>query len=132
MANDPTVRIEQTPDCLLVSARGTMSVAWFIALVGRIAQVVRDTPTKSALIDVREVVGSLSDMDRYDIGVGAASFGIRVPVGIVGTEPLIEPDHLGEVVARNRGMNVRAFTDYDAASRWLHEERAHASSREPA
>ena len=91
----------------------------------------RDAPTKSVLIDVRDVAGSLSDMDRYDIGVGGASLGIRVPVAIVGMEPLIEPDRLGEVVARNRGMNVRAFTDYEAARTWLHEQRTQASSRSP-
>jgi hypothetical protein len=126
MANEPTVQMQPTPDCLLVNAHGTMSLAWFLGLVRQIAQVVRDEPTKSVLVDVRGVVGSLSDVDRYDIGVAGASLGIRVPFAIVGMEPLIEPERLAEVVARNRGMNVRAFTDYEAASTWLQQQRAQA------
>ena len=122
MTDNPEVRFQQTPDGLVVWARGTMNVPWFLALAAQIAQAVRDAPTKSVLMDIREVVGSLSDMDRYDIGVGGASLGIRVPFAIVGMEPLIEPERLGEIVARNRGMNVRAFTDYEAAHTWLREQ----------
>jgi hypothetical protein len=51
-----------------------------------------------------------------------------VPFAIVGMEPLIEPERLGEIVARNRGMNVRAFTDYEAARTWLREQRTQEES----
>jgi hypothetical protein len=105
-----------------------MNVPWFLALAAQAAQVVLDTPTKSVLLDIREVVGFLSDMDRYDLGVGGASLGIRVPFAVVGREPLIEPERLGEIVARNRGMNVRAFTDYEAARTWLREQRTQEES----
>jgi hypothetical protein len=119
MATDAEAHFEHTPDWLLVRMRGTMNAAWFVALIGRVAQAARDGPTAAILVDGREMVGSLSDMDRYDIGVAAALQRFGVPVAVVGTEPLIDPGRLGEIVARNRGVNVRAFTDYDAACAWL-------------
>ena len=127
MANTPEATFQRTPDWLLVVARGTMDVAWFIAMTGRVAQEMRDAPANAVLVDARELVGPLSDMDRYDIGVGAAQHGLRVPVAVLGKEPLIDPRRLGEIVARNRSVNVRTFTDYDAACTWLREQTAKAS-----
>jgi len=62
-------------------------------------------------------------MERYDWAVRIAElqarFLPRIRVALVGNEPLIHPERFGEIVARNRGADARAFTDEAEALRWL-------------
>lgn len=80
----------------------------------------RDT----ALIDVRGVSGRLPTiLDRFDIGVRVAQHYLesepRVRIAILGHEPMIHPERFGELVARNRGADARAFTDEAEARAWV-------------
>jgi hypothetical protein len=34
-------------------------------------------------------------------------------------KPVLDPERLGETVARNRGMDVKAFDNIEEADRWL-------------
>lgn len=40
-------------------------------------------------------------------------------VALVGSEPLIDPERFGAVVANNRGLPVKATTDFEEALRFL-------------
>ena len=62
-------------------------------------------------------------LDRYDFGVHIAEQYLtsdpRVRLAVLGHEPMIHPDRFGELVARNRGADARAFTDEALALDWL-------------
>ncbi|HEV8398412.1 MAG TPA: hypothetical protein VGQ18_01115 [Gemmatimonadales bacterium] len=118
----PETRIEQTPEWLLVHARGVFALAWFKQLIQQAIAAAQTSvpPARAMLLDLREVTGArMSDMDRYDLGVLAARDSVGAPIAMVGPETLVDPRRFGEVVARNRGLNVRVFTDMDEATAWL-------------
>jgi hypothetical protein len=80
------------------------------------------------LLDLRELQGVPATMDRYKVGMlysahavkmAQARPGHKLRLAVVGHEPLIDPQRFGEDVAVNRGVNVRVFTDFDAAHAWL-------------
>jgi hypothetical protein len=45
--------------------------------------------------------------------------GPLIRMAIVGSEPLIDRERFGEIVARNRGVPLKVTTDLDEALRWL-------------
>jgi len=118
----PETRFEHTPEWLHVHARGAFDVAWLAAFIVEIAGVATtsDPAPRAILIDVRELVGPRPDgMELYDLGVLASRDIIGAPVAFVGSESFIDPRRFGESVARNRGLNLRVFTDMAEAEAWL-------------
>ena len=80
----------------------------------------RDT----VLVDVREVTGRVPTiLDRFEMGVRIARHyresDPRVRLAVLGDEPMIHPDRFGELVARNRGAEARAFTVESEALEWV-------------
>lgn len=115
----PVVTYEQRSGLLIVTARGIIQIDWFIGLIGDIAIRSEMNKSKGILVDGREITGQMSFVDRYRAGYKAANSWLMVPVAIVGSETLVDPGRLGEMVARNRGVNVRVFTEITEAERWL-------------
>jgi hypothetical protein len=73
---------------------------------------------------VRKITGRLPTvLDRYTFGVHIAENYLnsepRVQLAVLGNEPMIHPERFGELVARNRGADARAFTDETLALDWL-------------
>lgn len=71
---------------------------------------------RNILIHARRVVGRVPTiLDRYEIGVHTARTYLehspRIRLTLLGHEPIIHPGRFGEIVARNRGADTRAFTD---------------------
>jgi len=76
------------------------------------------------LIDARGVAPpEPSLMQRYDQAVHVAGMHQRhmprIRLAILGAEPIIDPHRFGEIVATNRGANVKVFTDPQLALDWL-------------
>jgi hypothetical protein len=40
-------------------------------------------------------------------------------IAVIGNEPQIDKDRFGETVAVNRGLNIKAFTNWSDAIKWL-------------
>ncbi|HEY0304186.1 MAG TPA: hypothetical protein VGC44_04395 [Longimicrobiales bacterium] len=90
-----------------------------------------DTGADRVLLDGRQVTGNLDVLDRYVYGEFVALAAARLPKNVVPTppkfayvltHPVLDPDRLGETVARNRGMSLRAFDNKDEALEWLVSE----------
>jgi hypothetical protein len=78
----------------------------------------------AVLIDVRRIMGRVPGiLERFDFGVRIAKHyresDPRIRLAVLGTEPMIHPERFGELVARNRGADARAFTDETMALDWL-------------
>jgi hypothetical protein len=59
-------------------------------------------------------------MDRFDFGTRLAEAGqSAVKVAVVARAEMLDPQRLGAVVARNRGMLAQSFDNYEAALAWL-------------
>ena len=80
------------------------------------------------LFDGRLVTGDVTVLERYLYGSFAAQVSSRLPArafaevpkfAYVLEHPVLDPNRLGETVARNRGMSLRAFDNYEEALAWL-------------
>ena len=72
------------------------------------------------LMNISAIHAVLSFPQRFQAGermVIFSEFGIKVAV--VASPGLVEPGRLAELVARNRGVNVRVFLDPAEARQWL-------------
>lgn len=88
-----------------------------------IARHCRGTNTERLIIDVTNVMLPLSVADKFQMGVHAAIFAqYGIKVAVVVTPDQLDPERFGELVARNRGVNVRVFTEVHAAETWLFAE----------
>jgi hypothetical protein len=74
------------------------------------------------LLDFTEAQTELSLADRYFLGEGAKIFARHTSkVATVGRPEQFDSRRFGEMVARNRWINLRTFTNAEDAARWLLE-----------
>jgi hypothetical protein len=105
--------------------------ATFIGSAGRVAEEVwrqfesiaehcKRTKKDKVLIDTRRADGKVSFVERFLLGERTqifACYGLKVV--FVDRHERIDPQKFGELVARNRGVNVRIFSDFQVAEEWL-------------
>jgi hypothetical protein len=87
-----------------------------------VAEHCKRTKKDKVLIDTRQAEGKVSFVDRFLIGERTrifACYGLKVV--FVDRPERIDPQKFGELVARNRGVNVRIFSDFHSAEEWLLE-----------
>ena len=79
------------------------------------------------LVDCLLIAGSPSMFDRYAMAeflaqevVGYIIAGKIIPrLAILGREPLVDPNRLGELVATNRGVQTKTVEQMEDAVKWL-------------
>jgi hypothetical protein len=75
------------------------------------------------LLDFLEAYGELSFVDRYFIGAEAQIFSLyNIKVATIVRPEHLDPRRLVEIVAQNRGIKFRAFTNAEDAKEWLLKE----------
>jgi len=84
-----------------------------------IAHLIRTHGARAALIDLREVPGETTFMDRFGLGEQAGRHLPRIPLAVLIHEHMADPERIGKVVARNRGINVEVFTAPPHAEAWF-------------
>jgi len=72
------------------------------------------------LVDITGFDVKLTVTTRFLAGEGLEIFSLHgIKVAIVGRPEQLDPGRFGILVARNRFVNVEAFTDFQAAEEWL-------------
>lgn len=72
------------------------------------------------LLDMSEIHGTFTTMDRFELGVLGGRLSPHLTrVSIVAPRELIDPKKFGAQVARNRGLTVDVFADKNEALHWL-------------
>jgi hypothetical protein len=85
-----------------------------------IAEHCKSTKNNKVLIDFERAEAEVSLLDRFMMGESGRIFAIhRIKVAGVDTPERMDPERFARLVARNRGVNVEAFTDLQAAEEWL-------------
>ena len=83
---------------------------------------------RKVLFDGRRIAGAPKNIERFYYGTFVADavltfehpdFHRGTMFAYVLKEPVLDPQKLGEMVAVNRGMNVRAFDNPEDALGWL-------------
>jgi hypothetical protein len=97
-----------------------------------IHEVVAESTQRGAskvLVDCLLIVGSPTMVDRYALAeflaqevVGCIIAGKIVPhLAILGREPLVDPNRFAELVATNRGVQMKTVEQMEDALSWLGE-----------
>ena len=78
----------------------------------------------TVLVDARQVAGGPPTIgERHDHGVHVAKLqsaqAQRIRLALLGHEPMIHPERIGEIVAVSRGALARVFTDLNEAQTWI-------------
>ena len=115
--------IEETPHYLAVRVTGESIVDEAWQQYDAIAEHCNRANKNKLLFDFTEAYGEISLWDRCFIGERAQIFAYHriMVVGVARPEQL-DPQRFGEMVARNRGVNVRSFPNTEDALEWLLKE----------
>jgi hypothetical protein len=114
-------RIQQQANLLIAIFTGRIEFAAALELFKSAFDSARDKGCDRILFDCSAVEGELTTHERFLFGEEAArhehagSFHPRI--ALLGTLPAV--DGFGVLVARNRGMNAKAFSVREEALKWL-------------
>jgi hypothetical protein len=119
------LQIEERPGYLLARFTGDGEVADICKKFSLIAERCKDANIHRLLLDWVGPYEDASVWESYLLGKGAQIFiPYRLKIASVSQSTDLDPQNLGlgELVARNRGVDVRAFTDIKEAEEWLLEQ----------
>ena len=95
---------------------------------------IKHTKAQKIMLDGRTLIGTPIVVERFYYGEFVANTveqlvrngwkGASPQFAYVLREPMLDPLRLGETVAVNRGMNVKAFTNTKEALQWLRHDSA--------
>lgn len=112
------------PGHLQLDLTGTFSQADALSIYTKAFALAAEHGRDAVLIDARGVKPPEPTlMQRFDQAIHVAGIHQRqvrrVRLAILGDEPIIDPNRFGEIVATNRGANLKVFTNEQMALDWL-------------
>jgi hypothetical protein len=114
------LQMEQVPGYLAARFTGAGEAEEVWRQYELIAEHCKGTKNTKLLIDTTGFDLVISTLDRFLLGDRSLIFShYRIKVVFVGRQEQIDPKKFGEMVARNRWVNGRVFTDFQAAEEWL-------------
>jgi hypothetical protein len=114
------LQMEQRPGYLAARFIGAGVVEEVWRQFESVAEHCKRTKNDKLLVDVRGAEANISLIDRFQIAEESQIFkryGLKIAT--VDNPWQRDPQRFGEMVARTRGVNVRAFSDFHAAEEWL-------------
>jgi len=114
------LQMEQMPGYLAARFIGTGVAEEVWRQFESIAENCKRTKNNKVLIDTTKAEEEISLLERFLMGERTQTFArCGLKVACVDTPERIDPRRFGELVDRNRGVNLRVFTDFQAAEEWL-------------
>ena len=120
-----TYEINLLPTHIHVTGEGSYVLADAVQIIGEALATASAHGQPRIFIDARKITGNLSIMQRFEFGEAVAQLyscrpaGCAALIALVGNEPLLDPSRIGETVALNRAVPVKATTDIKEALSWL-------------
>lgn len=103
---------------LFAEVSGIYSLEVLISAIHEVADRCQKESLKKVFIDLRNMQGNPSILDRYKLGVEIANvWGPRIKAAAVARAGII--DHMVENTAVNRGAKLKVTADVDEALEWL-------------
>jgi hypothetical protein len=112
---------------LSVTVSGHFSLPDAMKMYTESLEILVDKKLDKLFFNVLKVKGTVTTMDRFNLGEFAAFESIKymgkgllwIAVTFYGKEPIIDHKRFGELVARNRGLNLKVTTDKSEAFQFL-------------
>jgi hypothetical protein len=116
------IHIDDEGDYVRVEYSGVFSVEACNVCIDRMVAACEEFGRSRVLLDCRRIQGPLPTFERFQVVVYGTSRLQQIERIALVRDARIRPlDNFVEDVAVNRGLNLRAFTDYHAADAWLRE-----------
>lgn len=114
-----THAISEDQTCLLITITGQFTLSIAEAMINQLLPVATTAGISKVLVDARGQMPPLDILSAHELGLVLAQPELRgFAIAIVVPDALEQPHHI-EVVAQNRGRNVRYFNDPAQARAWL-------------
>lgn len=110
--------VENQGEYLFVKFTDPYQLDTIVELIKEAAAACVEENLSRALVDFREMPGKISTADRFQLGVEAAS-AMRGLLKVAVVYRRSEMNWFAETVAKNRGANLRIFSEMDEAIKWL-------------
>ena len=123
------VRIIPIKEFLRSDVSGTLDLERSLSLLRKLAEECKNNNIDRILIDTREATSTASMLDVWTLAKKLTSSGFTARVAVV-NRPKDDFDRGAflELCAVNRGYELRAFRDFEAAFTWLNEGQPSPSS----
>jgi len=121
------IKITVEDDFLLVSVRGKYSLSNANNLFKLAIDNGLSHNKSKILIDTTDITGSIPFINRFQFSevlynyIRKYALGKVNRIAVLGKEPIVDKEKFGEIVAKNRGVNVRVFTDMSQALIWINK-----------
>lgn len=106
-----------------VRCTGPYSMTAFLAMLDEALDYAASHDRSAVLVDTLAVTGGPDRQERIDLATSGADLQLGkdrlVAIAIVGEEPMIHPERIGEAVALDRCAVLKVFESRDAAVAWL-------------
>jgi hypothetical protein len=119
MSGTPKLLFERQSGCLVVRVRTRDFIDRQAETFQAIADGIKAQPVRATLVDLREVPGPLTFMDRYRVGESTGRFLTGLVIAALVREDQADQERIGKLVAKNRGAPVEVFVDPAEADAWL-------------
>ena len=115
------VKVINTKEFIRATATGALDFAASKQAILDIASQIKQPGEYEVLIDTRGAEGTLSITELYELGVALADHPSlrRNKIGLLVPMRGVYDARFLESVALNRGVQIRAFTDFEQAITWL-------------
>jgi len=108
---------------LLVEFFGEFSVEAGKQCVDRMVEACEEHERSRVLLDCRRMTGEMPVMARFQVAEYGTTKRLQIKrIALLNREEVMLPDNFVENVAVNRGMNLKAFTDFDEAQLWINDQ----------
>lgn len=120
-----TIELQIENDYVNLHCTGHCSLAALKEVFTHAVDAALEHKKSKVLVEGNEVTGHLSTLERYKIAeflaqeINQRARGKIRKLAVCAQEPLLDPQRFGETVAMNRGVNAKATTDLNEATRWL-------------
>lgn len=124
-----TLKITASPKVIHVLAEGEFSLDEAKRTFLKVVDAVIDNDSERVLFDGHGIWGEPTLVERFYFGEFAAAavrkrvddeeIAVAPKFAFILIPPVLDPGRLGEMVAVNRGLNVKAFDDLSEGMAWL-------------
>jgi hypothetical protein len=115
------LQIDETPGYVVAKFTGAGAPEEVWRQFELIAEHCKRANKNKLLLDLMEAYADVSLAHRYHFGDQAETFMFYklIKVAVAVSPELLDPRRFGEMVARNRWVNLRVFTSANDAAKWL-------------
>jgi len=127
------LKCDMKNDCLVVQIFGDFILNEACSNFLEMLKVIEAYKANKVVVDCLQVMGAPSTIERFSYAESGADELMRllcakkigeVKFAYVGIEPPFDKDHFGQIVANNRGANIKTFNNVEDAFSWLGKDPA--------